>query len=126
MGIILAILGELKRSYGIYKGILDRLSQSPGIPVENSTKSFWMEPPAKIAQYLSELLTGEDEVLDVVILGSGISGLSVARTLLDGETVDERKGTVKVLMLEAREACSGATGRYEASCLCSPNVIDPR
>ena len=112
MGIVLAILGELKRVYEIYKEVLDRVSKSPGIPVENSTRSFWMDPPAKIAQHLSELPASDDEVLDVIILGSGISGLSVARTLLDdGKNAGDDSNGIKVLMLEAREACSGATGR---------------
>jgi glycine/D-amino acid oxidase-like deaminating enzyme len=40
---------------------------------------------------------------DVVIVGSGITGAFAARELV--------KGGRKVVMLEAREACWGATGR---------------
>jgi glycine/D-amino acid oxidase-like deaminating enzyme len=44
--------------------------------------------------------------VDVLIIGSGITGVSCARTLL-------RKGppSLRVLVLEARDVCSGATGR---------------
>lgn len=109
MGIVLTILGELKRAYSLYNGILDRVSEDPGIPVENSTRSFWMEPPSNIACYKS-LIPEEQPTYDIVIIGSGISGLSVARTiLLDESFLEDERPTV--LMLEAREACSGATGR---------------
>lgn len=42
---------------------------------------------------------------DFAIIGSGITGLSVARSLL------ERHPTATVTVLEARTLCSGATGR---------------
>lgn len=42
---------------------------------------------------------------DFAIIGSGITGLSVARSLL------ERHPTATVTVLEARALCSGATGR---------------
>jgi hypothetical protein len=110
MGIILAILGEMRRVYGLYRDLILRISRSPGFPVENSTKSYWMEPPSKIARHQSTF-NEENLVFDVAILGSGISGLSVARTLLEDKEHGEKDG-FRILMLEAREACSGATGRY--------------
>ncbi|KAG6333659.1 hypothetical protein ID866_5429 [Astraeus odoratus] len=49
---------------------------------------------------------------DVVVIGSGISGASFARTLLDLDQQRESEGKpLTVVMLEARETCSGATGR---------------
>jgi glycerol-3-phosphate dehydrogenase len=44
---------------------------------------------------------------DIVIVGSGITGTSAARFLAE----DERANGKKIVMLEAREACWGATGR---------------
>jgi len=44
---------------------------------------------------------------DVVIVGSGITGTSAARDLAE----DARAKDLQVVMLEAREACWGATGR---------------
>jgi glycine/D-amino acid oxidase-like deaminating enzyme len=42
---------------------------------------------------------------DIVVIGSGITGTSVAKFLLDGSDVNH------VTLLEARTLCSGATGR---------------
>ncbi|KAL4964011.1 uncharacterized protein BDV14DRAFT_201266 [Aspergillus stella-maris] len=42
---------------------------------------------------------------DVVVIGSGITGVSVAHTLL------ESNPTIRMVVLEARSFCSDATGR---------------
>ena len=77
-----------------------------GLPVENSTTSFWHTEPS---DFLLAHRTTEElpEHADVVIVGSGITGASAARYLYE----DERAKDLKVVMLEAREACWGATGR---------------
>lgn len=90
---------------------LPRLGQPAGLPTPNSTKSFWHTEP-------SPLLLGHRSTrnlpatADVVIVGSGITGTSIARHLLkkDGNSLDETSKP-DVVMLEAREACWGATGR---------------
>lgn len=51
-----------------------------------------------------------------VVIGSGISGASFVRTLLNADRQRVNKGEHEhkrpsVLMLEAHDACSGATGR---------------
>lgn len=81
----------------------------PGLPLPNPTISSWQIPPDPLQNYRSSENLPTD-VLDVVIIGSGLSGASVAWHLLhgDGETRDKY---LKTLMLEAREVCSGATGR---------------
>ncbi|KAG9310367.1 hypothetical protein JVU11DRAFT_9500 [Chiua virens] len=58
------------------------------------------------------LATSFRRTADVVIIGSGLSGASFARTLLDldDEGEDDAK-PLKVVMLEAQDTCSGATGR---------------
>lgn len=86
-----------------YRALSNRLKLSPGLPVPNPTTSFWTVPPSVIAKHISELPV----YADVVIIGSGISGTSVARKLLS----DESK-SLGVVMLEARDICSGATGRF--------------
>lgn len=78
-----------------------RLEQSPGIPVPNPSLAFWTVPKADI------LGDGElPETVDIVIIGSGITGTSFAYNLFKNEQ------SLRVLMLEARDVCSGATGRY--------------
>ena len=80
--------------------------QPSGLPVPNSTHSFWHSEP-------NEFLFGHRTTPElpaeagVVIVGSGITGTSAARFLVE----DPRYGGRSVVMLEAREACWGATGR---------------
>ena len=77
-----------------------------GLPVANSTASFWHSEPSDFL--LGHRTTAKlPEYADVVIIGSGITGASAAHFLQE----DERARDLKVVMLEAREACWGATGR---------------
>lgn len=74
----------------------------PGLPSPNPTRSYWQHIPHALANTQSAELPSER---DYVIIGSGITGLSVAKTLL------ERHPAATVTVLEARTLCSGATGR---------------
>ncbi|KAI5998841.1 FAD dependent oxidoreductase [Pisolithus albus] len=94
---------ETLRGYQVLK---DRLQRSPGLPVDGPTRSFWMFPPSPIAKHCSEI----PDYADFVVIGSGITGTSVARRLLEGCRAAGWNGA-RILMLEARDACSGATGR---------------
>ncbi|KAH9850572.1 FAD dependent oxidoreductase [Lenzites betulinus] len=91
-------LSAFRKTYGILN---ERINASPGLPIPNPTLSFWTVPAAPIF--------AEPEVLpeyaDIVIIGSGITGASVAYNILSRET------RLKIVILEAREVCSGATGR---------------
>lgn len=73
-----------------------------GLPTPNSTHSFWHREPSEklLGHRTTERLPA---TADVVIVGSGITGAFAARELATGG-----RG---VLLLEAREACWGATGR---------------
>ncbi len=77
-------------------------SRRSGLPTPNSTHSYWHRDPSKT---LLNHHTTEDlpSTADVVVIGSGISGTFAARELVAGGR--------SVVMLEAREACWGATGR---------------
>ena len=80
-----------------------RASIPPGLPRDNPTISYWQDPPSDIS---TQRTTSALPVsADIVILGSGITGAFVAHNLLS------RPSPPKVLLLEARTACSGATGR---------------
>lgn len=105
VGVALAKLWELNKSLEKLK---ERASRPPGLPVPNPTQSYWLEDPP-----FPELVDMQSPVLpdqaDIVIIGSGITGAAVARTVLQE---CERKGeTRRVVVLEARSLCSGATGR---------------
>jgi hypothetical protein len=100
-----------------------------GLPSRNPSKSYWLREPD--AALLGHRGTAElPETADVVVVGSGITGGFAARFLLEGEggkgqggvgggcAGGKREGKgegegdgLRVVMLEAREVCSGATGR---------------
>ncbi|CAG8953425.1 hypothetical protein HYFRA_00010174, partial [Hymenoscyphus fraxineus] len=124
------------------------------LPHPHPTTSYWQDPPDELlADYRSADVgvftreeggegdggegegegegdgegdgDGDGEVVDTVIVGSGISGARVAWGVLGGDEVDCGRGEVgdgetgdglrkRVVMLEARQACSGATGRNGA------------
>lgn len=81
---------------------LQWLLADPGLPTLNPTKSFWQSPP-KIK--LDSTPPKLPESSDVVIIGSGITGCSVAQWLL------REDDKISITVLDARGVCSGATGR---------------
>ncbi|KAF4336860.1 FAD dependent oxidoreductase superfamily [Fusarium beomiforme] len=82
----------------------DRLSMTAGLPSNRPTSSYWQEPPAPIASIQSNELP---PLTDIAIVGSGVTGTSVAHAILN----HPRATGLRVTILEARNACSGATGR---------------
>jgi glycine/D-amino acid oxidase-like deaminating enzyme len=74
----------------------------PGLPVPNPTTSFWQNPLHPLASVASKEIPASS---DVVIIGSGISGCSVAKALLEGND------KLTITVLEARGLASGASSR---------------
>ncbi|KUJ15915.1 FAD dependent oxidoreductase [Mollisia scopiformis] len=87
------------------------------LPTPNSTKAFWHSQPSKILLGHRTTPTIPAEA-DIVIIGSGISGASAAHFL----SQNEESKKLSVVMLEAREACWGATGRNGGHC--QPGIYD--
>lgn len=82
----------------------ERAAIPPGLPRPDPVRSYWWpEPLDSIADRRTTLNLPEHA--DVVILGSGVSGSTTAYNLLSTD------GGLKVVMLEARQAASGASGR---------------
>ncbi|TVY32067.1 putative oxidoreductase [Lachnellula subtilissima] len=79
-----------------------------GLPHKNPTKAYWQTPPLPIADHRTtpELPRSSK----YVIVGSGISGASIAYKLLQEEP------SASIVMLEARQAASGASGRNGGHC----------
>ncbi|KAL0942544.1 putative FAD dependent oxidoreductase [Colletotrichum truncatum] len=81
------------------------------LPSTRSTQSYWHREP-------SEALLGHrttknlPPTADVVVVGSGITGAFAAKELKEGHGGEGKR----VLLLEAREACWGATGRNGGHC----------
>ncbi|KAI1387554.1 FAD dependent oxidoreductase [Hypoxylon trugodes] len=80
----------------------DRAAIPVTLPRSNPTQSYWQLEPDEIADLRST--DSLPEKAETVIIGSGITGAAVAFNLLNS-------GANDIVMLEARQACSGATGR---------------
>ncbi|KAM0351580.1 hypothetical protein ACHAPU_002588 [Fusarium lateritium] len=88
-----------------FSSLLTRASSAPGFPVSEPTRPYWLDDPPFPA--LCDIQDDElPQEADVVIIGSGITGAAVAKSLL--ELSDSK---LRVVVCEARQLCSGATGR---------------
>lgn len=88
---------------------LNRVYSDPGVPQSSTTSSFWTQAPHNFSHGAAKDLPKE---ADTVIIGSGITGASIARTLLQNRASKPSSTShPSVVMLEARTVCSGATGR---------------
>ncbi len=88
-----------------------RASNSPGLPRLNPTTSQWQDPLALISTHRTT--PDLPAAVPILIIGSGITGATLAHTLLS------QPSPSPVLMLEARTACSGATGRNGGHTKCA-------
>jgi glycine/D-amino acid oxidase-like deaminating enzyme len=78
-----------------------------GPPVNNPLPSYWHDPKSPLANVIEPMADASDltQPYDYAIIGSGISGTMIAFNLLKSAPGP------RVVMVEAREICSGATGR---------------
>ncbi|KAF5377063.1 hypothetical protein D9757_007696 [Collybiopsis confluens] len=90
------------------------LTPAAPLPVSNATKSLWINTPG------ANLLANEGstgiltENADVCIIGSGMTGVSTAFHLAQAvkeQSLYNSSSNLTAVILEAREFCSGATGR---------------
>lgn len=81
----------------------ERVAIPPGLPRLAPTTSYWQTPPADIANLRTRPQLPQHA--DFAIIGSGISGASIAYQILT------RRPDAKVILFEARQAASGASGR---------------
>lgn len=76
-----------------------------GPPVNNPLPSYWHEPKSPLANVIEPETDHKTQHYDYAIIGSGISGAMIAYNLIKSSP------KARIVMLEAREICSGATGR---------------
>ncbi|OXG42291.1 FAD dependent oxidoreductase superfamily [Cryptococcus neoformans Bt120] len=77
------------------------------LPIDNPTKSFWIEGAE--SPYRNHRSTPElPSEVDVVIVGSGYTGATMAYWI---HKFTQNGQTPNMLVLEARDICGGATGR---------------
>ena len=82
----------------------------PGFPHPNPTVPYWQVQPHPIANHRTTESLPTSTTFDFIIVGSGISGAATAFKLLS------RDPSLSILMLEARTAASGASGRNGGHC----------
>ena len=80
----------------------------PCFPEDNPTVPFWKieSDPLDGLRTTPEL----PQESDIVIIGAGYAGVSIAYHLLKSQSQQEKSHPL-VTILEARQICSGATGR---------------
>lgn len=84
---------------------MEQRGQLPvSLPHPTPTTSYWQTPSIPIPTHQPQPSL-PDQPLDYLIIGSGISGTATSYNLL------LRYPNLSILLLEARSACSGATGR---------------
>ena len=93
------------------QGIAERMARDPGLPVPSPTMSYWQDPEHSFAHLRSPSLPQD---ADVVLIGSGITAVSTAEHLLRLEP------QLRIVIVEARSAISGATGRNGGHIKASP------
>jgi ribulose 1,5-bisphosphate synthetase/thiazole synthase len=81
---------------------------SGAFPSRESLTPFWRTELHELDEY--RLTKDLPEICDILIIGAGYAGITAAYHLLcDEETAASPKPSV--VLLEVRQACSGATGR---------------
>jgi hypothetical protein len=81
-------------------------------PVANAVPSYWREEVGSVDVHRSG--TELPAEADIIVIGAGYVGASVVHHLIE-ESVRADRPIPSVLIFEAREACSGATGRNGTS-----------
>lgn len=127
---ITSIIRTLSALNAKYQSLLQRIHAGPFTPVDNPTVPYWMQNPP--FPELSDIQGDLPEEADVVIIGSGITGAAAAKTVLElssspasasasAKTKAKAKAAPKVVVLEARQLCSGATARNGGHIKCAPH-----
>lgn len=80
-------------------------------PVDNATVPYWRSELHSIDEHRSTEQLPQD--CDIAIIGAGFAGVATAYHL---DKLYEGNGRPSIVMLEARQVCSGATGRNGVSC----------
>ena len=86
----------------------ERLPACKTFPSPTSTLTYWRKELHPLDSYRST--DGLPEITDIAIIGGGMTGISTAYNILKEH---ENQGTEPptITVLEARQLCSGATGR---------------
>ncbi|KAK1238084.1 hypothetical protein MKX08_002663 [Trichoderma sp. CBMAI-0020] len=115
---ITSVIRTLSALNAKYQSLLQRIHAGLFMPVANPTVSYWMQNPP--FPEMCDIQGDLPEEADVVIIGSGITGAAAAKTVLELSSSSSKSG-LKVVVLEARQLCSGATARNGGHIKCAPH-----
>ncbi|KAK2605978.1 hypothetical protein QQS21_003604 [Conoideocrella luteorostrata] len=76
------------------------------LPVPKATSPYWLSEPHPLASFRSSETVPQE--VDIAIIGTGLSGVATAYHIFKRYGAGRKPS---VTLLEARDACSGATGR---------------
>ncbi|KAM0274243.1 hypothetical protein ACHAQH_008041 [Verticillium albo-atrum] len=98
-----------------FSAALKRAAKSPGLPSPKSTQPYWLQSPP-FPELVDIRSSSLPETAEIAIIGSGIAGAAVVRSLLHEQRrrkadSDGELSSGRVLVFEARQICSGATAR---------------
>ena len=95
------------RTNSSVKDITNHKMTSKPFPVANGMLPFWRTDPHPLDNHRSSETLPEES--DIVIVGAGYAGASVAHHIL--EQIPAGSKAPSITIIEARQACSGATAR---------------
>jgi hypothetical protein len=101
---------------------LKRASQSPGLPNPKLVQTYWLNDPP-YPELVEKRSPSLQQTADVAIIGSGIAGASVARSLLHERRRCNTRTDEKVVVLDARQLSSGATARNGGHIKVAPSEV---
>jgi glycine/D-amino acid oxidase-like deaminating enzyme len=101
--LILAEINAKLLNLCVEKILEELLCAEPTFPSKQPTECYWQSPAHALASIQSIELPRRT---DTLVIGSGITGVSVAKHLLE-----QQDSTQTVTIVDARTLCSGATGR---------------
>ncbi|KAJ5899028.1 hypothetical protein N7495_003772 [Penicillium taxi] len=115
---LLALFHEMNTTKQSFDALISRVNDV-ALPIMSPSTTFWEDDPP-----FPELVNKQSENLseraDIVIIGSGIAGASFAYALIEqSRKLHGRQNWPRIVMLEARSICSGATGRNGGHIKCS-------
>lgn len=101
---VTTVLTTATETHAALTAVLSRIQTRASLPCDSPTRSAWQANPRTFET------TPVPETVDVLVIGSGITGAGVAHTLLSAPVGDDQS-PLRVAVVDAREICSGATGR---------------
>ncbi|EJP68488.1 FAD dependent oxidoreductase [Beauveria bassiana ARSEF 2860] len=104
------IAAQISAGYSAgYNAFVNRALHAAATPVPNATASYWMsDPPFPSVNLNPRPLP---DIADYVVIGTGLAGVAATKTLLEISQDQRTEMPLRVVALDARDVCGGATGR---------------